>query len=162
MAYTFFQRKSEYPKYFYIIDVYHYIMVKSLIIWGNGINLLTHTLHWLIVCHSVNCEVHLISSWKQKVYCKNTAKSFWLIFNSKLFAVVAKFSVLIPAGLVLLDFLKKWLSFQYFKRRPLLYITCDILFGIWLCGVPQKCVFNSFHKLCITLFGNGIFECITT
>ena len=40
------------------------------------------------------------------MHCKNTAKNSWLIFNSKLFALVAKFSVLIRAALILLD-LKK-------------------------------------------------------
>ena len=39
--------------------------------------------------------------------CKNTAKSFWLTFNSKIFALIAKFSVLIHTTLVLLDFEKK-------------------------------------------------------
>ena len=99
--------KSDYPKSFFIISIYRYSMVKSLIIWCNGIHLPTHTLHLLIVCHSKNYETHLISSWKQKVYCKSSAKSFWLIFNSKHFALVAKFSVLIPATLVLVDFQKK-------------------------------------------------------
>ena len=41
------------------------------------------------------------------MYCKNTAKRFWLLFNSKLFALVAIFSVLIHAALVLPDFFKK-------------------------------------------------------
>ena len=96
----FFFKKREYPKSFFIISVYRYSMVKSLIIWCNGIHLLTHTLYLLIVCHSKNCEVHLISLWKQKV----TAKSFWLIFILKHFALAVKFSVLIPAAFVLLDF----------------------------------------------------------
>ena len=70
-------------------------------------HLLTHSLHLLIAGHSKNIEVQLMSSRKQKVYCKNTANSFWLIFNSKRFALVSKFSVLIPEALLLLDFKKR-------------------------------------------------------
>ena len=91
-VFTFFIKKGI-PKVFFIISVYRYSMIKGLIIWCNDIHLLTHTLHLLINCHSKNSEVHFISSWKQKVYWNNTANSFWLIFNSKHFALVAKFSV---------------------------------------------------------------------
>ena len=28
-------------------------------------------------------------------------------------------------------------------------------------GVAQKCIFNFFHKPCISLFWNGMFDCIT-
>ena len=49
----------------------------------------------------------LISSWEQKVYCKNTAKCFWLIFNSKPLAFVTTFSLLIPETLVSLDLKKQ-------------------------------------------------------
>ena len=140
-------------------------MVKSLIISCNGIHLLIHTLHLLIVCHSKNCEVHFISSWKQKV----TAKSFWLIPNSKHFALVAKFLVLIPSALKLLDFFKKWLKkLSVFQTMTLTLYNLRYSFGHGLdniinkfYGVAQKCVFNSFHKLYIILFGNGIFDCIT-
>ena len=145
-------------------------MEKRLIIWYNGIHLLTHTLRWLIIYHSKNCEVHHISSWKQKVYCKNTAKSFWLIFNSKLFVLVLKFSVLIHAAFVLLDRKKEWL------KKLLVFQTMTLpLYNLWYSfwhrldniinkyyGVAQKCVLNCFHKVCITLFGNEMFDCITT
>ena len=96
--------KSEYPKSFHIISVYRYSMIKSLIIWCNVIHLLTHTLHLLKVCHSKNCQAHLFSSGKQEEYCKITTNNLWLIFNSKRFALVAKFSVVLLGALVLPDF----------------------------------------------------------
>ena len=118
-----FLKKQEYPKSFFIISVYRYnSMVKSLLIRCNGIHLLTHTLHLLIVCHSKNCEVHLISSWKQKV----STKSFWLTSNSKHFVLVAKLLILIPAALKLLDFLKKWL-----KRLSVFQTMILTLYNLW-------------------------------
>ena len=41
------------------------------------------------------------------MYCKNTVKSFWRLFDSKLLALIAKFSVLVDAAIVLLDSFKK-------------------------------------------------------
>ena len=105
--YTLFFMKKWAPKVFLCYCVYRYIMVKSLKVWCNGIHLLTNTLHWLRGYHSKNCEVHLISSWKQEVYCKNTAKKFLLIVNSNLFVLIVTCSVLVPAILVLLNFFKK-------------------------------------------------------
>ena len=75
----------------------------------------------LIVCHSKNCEVHLICSLKQKLYCKNIAKSFWLIFKSKVFALIAKFSVLIHAALLLLDLEKKVSKEVFITSNDVLY-----------------------------------------
>ena len=43
---------------------------------------------------------------KTKAYFKNTVKSFLIIFNSKHFALIAKFSVLVPVAPVLLRFKK--------------------------------------------------------
>ena len=75
----------------------------------------------LIVCHSKNCEVHLICSLKQKLYCKNIAKSFWLIFKSKVFALIARFSVLIHAALLLLDLEKKVSKEVFITSNDVLY-----------------------------------------
>ena len=134
--------------------------------------------YWYIHCtasysftllHSKNCEVQLISSWKQKVYFKNTAKSFWFPFNSKLFGLAATFSVLIHAALVLPNFKKKLLK-KFSVFQTMILTLYSLWYSIWhgldnvinrFYEVAQKCVFNSFPKLCITLFGNGIFDGIT-
>ena len=101
----FLHRKVNTQSFF--IDVYCYIMVKGFITWCNGIQLPRQALHWLIACHLKNCEVELISSWKQNVYCENTANNVWLIFSSKLVAQVARFLDPFPVALILLDFEKK-------------------------------------------------------
>ena len=44
---------------------------------------------------------------KTKAYFKNTVKSFLIIFNSKHFALIAKFSVLVPVAPVLLHLTKE-------------------------------------------------------
>ena len=59
-----------------------------------------------------------------------------------------KFSVLQTKTLTLYNL---WYSFWY---------RLDNIINRF-CGVAQKCFFNPFHKRCITLFGNGIFDCIT-
>ena len=101
---------------------------------------------------------------EKKAYFKNSAKSFWLPLNSKVLALVAKFSALVHAALLLPNFRRKWLNkFSVFQTMPpTLY---DLWYSTWtrlgniinrFYGVVQKCVFSSFHELCITLFGNGI------
>ena len=145
-------------------------MVKSLIIWSNSIHLLTNTLHWLIVCHSKNCEMHLISWWKQKVYCKNTGNNFLLIFNSKHFVLIAKFSVFVHAAIVLLNLKKNDLK-KFWVFQTMTLTLYNLWYSFWhgldkiinrFNGVAQKCVLKSFHKLCISLFRNGMFDCINT
>ena len=164
-----FQKKIEYQMSFYIIGVYRYIMVNSLIIWCNGIHLLTHTLHCLIACQSKKLWSAPYQFIKRIVCCKNTAKSFCLSFNSKWFDLIAKFSVLIHAALVLPDLKTRLKMFSVFKSMTLTLYNLWYLF--WhgfddiidrFYGVAQKCIFNSFHKLCISLFLNGMFDCITT
>ena len=142
------------------------LLVYIVTLWSKV--LLTNTLHWLIVCHSKNCEVHIISSWKQKVYYKNTAMRFLLIFNSKHLALI-EFSVLVPGALVLLNFKEKWLKKSSVFQR-ITFALYNLWYSFWngldniinkFCGIAQKCIFNSFNKFWITLFGNRIFDCNT-
>ena len=154
--------------FFYIIGVYRYIMVNSLITWCNGIHLLAHTLQWIIACQSKNWSAPY-QFIKRIVCCKNTAKSFCLSFNSKLFALIVKCSVLIHAAPVLPDLKKPTKMFSVFQSMTLtLYY---LWYSFWhgfddiinrFYGVAQKCIFNSFHKPGISLFRNGMFDCITT